>query len=71
MVEEPSELTAVADVVLGRKDPPGSLASRAGITWNAYLQKEWDSRFSRCSGCGVWIRGRRAVWCDVCKIKGM
>jgi hypothetical protein len=69
--DEPEEITIVAEVVLGRSDEPARLASGAGVIWRPQLQEEWDKRYSRCSGCRVWIKGRRAVWCEVCKNKGL
>lgn len=68
--DESEEITMVADIALGQKKEPGEVSSRAGIVWRPDLQAEWDKRFTRCSGCGVWIRGKRSVWCEVCGIKG-
>jgi len=64
------DLLIVSEVVLGRKEEPSKLASAAGITWNPKLQEEWDRNYTRCSGCRVWIKGRRSLWCEVCKNKG-
>ena len=68
---EPPEISLVADITLGRREEPSRLASSAGVTWRPDLQKEWDKRFARCAGCQVWIRGKRSLWCDYCKIKGI
>jgi len=68
---ESAELTMVAEIVLGRKEEPARLASSAGVTWTPKLAEEWKDCYTRCSGCGVWIKGRRSMWCEYCKNKGL
>ncbi|HEY3781595.1 MAG TPA: hypothetical protein VGL56_10955 [Fimbriimonadaceae bacterium] len=68
---EPEQITLVADIALGRTDEPGRFASGCGFPWTPALQEEWDKRYTRCSGCNVWVKGKRTLWCEICKNKGI
>lgn len=70
MNDDPEEIAMIAEVVLGRRDDPSATAESLNITWRPELAKEWERRYSRCSGCNCWVRGRRTVWCEICGRKG-